>query len=89
MAKLVARIVTSAESRHFWGLPGGGPADDRVRMKLAVRPEIEPCEGAVFLYRYDREGGFAGDTWYVSVEEAKEQARFEYPDAVLELREEE
>jgi hypothetical protein len=87
MAKLVAHIDTATESRHFWGMPGGGQSDGRVRMKPASRLEIVQSEKEVFLYRYDSEGGFAGDTWHMSMEEAKEQARFEYPDAVLEWRE--
>ena len=36
----------------------------------------------VFLFRYDALGNFAGDTWHLSIDEAKEQAESEYGDAV-------
>ena len=35
-------------------------------------------EGNVFLYRLTRSGEAGGDTWHPSVEEAKEQAEYEY-----------
>lgn len=37
---------------------------------------------SVFLFRYDAQGDFAGDTWHLSIDEAKEEAESEYGDAV-------
>ncbi|MFO1187379.1 MAG: hypothetical protein U1E87_07995 [Alphaproteobacteria bacterium] len=38
----------------------------------------------MFLYRIAKDREFAGDTWRETIEEAKEQAQFEYGDAVSE-----
>jgi len=37
---------------------------------------------SVFLFRYDAQGDLAGDTWHLSIDEAKEEAESEYGDAV-------
>lgn len=39
---------------------------------------IEEQEGAFSLLRYTRSGEFAGDTWHLTLDEAKAQAEFEY-----------
>jgi len=36
----------------------------------------------VMLYRYTTEGIFCGDTWHASVQEAMDQARYEYGDVL-------
>jgi hypothetical protein len=57
----------------------------------AARLEIEPNGGessSFFLIRYDSSGGFAGDTWHKTLEEAKSQAEWEFkipPDAWTEV----
>lgn len=35
-----------------------------------------------FLYRFTKSGHDAGDTWHRNIEEAQEQARYEYGDLV-------
>jgi len=40
--------------------------------------EIEDTDDGFLLLRYDKDGAFAGDTWHLTVEEAKEQAAFEF-----------
>lgn len=43
---------------------------------------LERHPDGVFLYRYATDGTFAGDTWHMTFDEAKEQATFEYGDAL-------
>lgn len=92
-ARLVALIrnpqeVSSSSPRtiHFEGLPAG-LLEDQEEPRALPSPDvlvIEENPDGVFLFRYDREGEFGGDTWHQSVEDAKEQARFEYGDLVEE-----
>jgi hypothetical protein len=46
---------------------------------------VEPS--GPMVYRYTAQGDFAGDTWHEDIEQAKEQAEFEYGDALGEWRE--
>lgn len=95
-ARLVALIrnpqeVSSSSPRtiHFEGLPAG-LLENQEEPRTLPSPDvlvIEETSDGVFLYRYDREGEFGGDTWHESIEEAKEQAGFEYGDLVEEWRE--
>ena len=39
---------------------------------------IDPKPDGIFLLRHTLEGGFGGDTWHRSVDEAKGQAEHEY-----------
>ena len=39
---------------------------------------LEAHDGHAMLYRYAADGNFAGDTWHENVEDAKEQAEYEY-----------
>jgi hypothetical protein len=47
-------------------------------MPTAVRVEIIDANGGFSLVRYSAEGAFAGDTWHATLEEAKQQAHFEF-----------
>jgi hypothetical protein len=47
-------------------------------MPIAEALLIEVEADGVFLFRLSADGQFAGDTWHESVEEAKEQAKFEF-----------
>ena len=50
-------------------------------MSPAVRVEIEEDQtgtGNFFLLRYGLKDEFAGDTWHQTLDEAKEQAEFEF-----------
>ncbi len=40
--------------------------------------EIEARDGAFYLYYFDSNGDGLADTWHETVEQAKEQARFEF-----------
>ena len=43
---------------------------------------IQEKPDGFFLERFDQNGEIVGDTWHASVEDAKQQARFEYADAL-------
>jgi hypothetical protein len=55
-----------------------GEADTRTRMPLARVLVVETRSDGTFLDRYDDTGAGAGDTWHMSIEDAKEQAGLEY-----------
>jgi len=84
MAHREVAIVFTADdrppSRHFVGMPEViGPAGQN-RSALAwprVAVIIERPDG-VFLERFSDSGEPVGDTWHMTVEEAKEQAAKEY-----------
>jgi hypothetical protein len=84
---LYARIAPSARPspvRHYSGLPPEvtGGVDDRTELPRATLVVLNSTTEGVFLYRYDANGEFVTDTWHASIEDAKEQARFEYEDAL-------
>jgi hypothetical protein len=39
---------------------------------------VEPSLDGVFLYRYGRDGNCVGESWHMNVEDAKDQANYEY-----------
>lgn len=47
-------------------------------MQIASLVEIRVVSDGVFLLRYSDDGRFVGDTWHMSVEDAKDQAAFEF-----------
>ena len=80
------RATTSEPKvRHLMGfppelVPGAG------EQVLLPEPELLVIDGeseqGFFLYRLTRSGEFGGDTWHASIEEALEQAKFEYSDRI-------
>lgn len=48
---------------------------------------IEERHDGVFLDRYTIKGKWGGDTWHKTIEDAKNQARYEYGDKVMEWQE--
>jgi hypothetical protein len=47
-------------------------------MGAALFLVIEERPDGVFLYRYNAQGVCVGDTWHMSVDDAKNQASYEY-----------
>ena len=47
-------------------------------LPIAAQVEIEDEGNGVYLYRYDSNGKCVGDTWHLTLAEAKNQAQFEY-----------
>jgi hypothetical protein len=79
-AILGARVHTGQlrRTRHYLGLPAEVGGKDQIDLPDAEIALIELDESGVFLIRYLINGDFAGDTWHQTVEEAKDQARYEY-----------
>lgn len=44
---------------------------------------IEKRQGAIYLERYDNDGQWGGNTWHKTIEDAKNQAKFEYGDSLI------
>jgi hypothetical protein len=86
--RLVAKLASphlSAQTTHYVGLPPEltGGQDYRQRIGPALLLLISATSEGVFLNRFDALGNGVGDTWHTSLEEAKEQAKFEFPAAPL------
>jgi hypothetical protein len=39
---------------------------------------IEQSSDGTYLFRFDAEGTWSGDTWHMSIDDAREQAAFEF-----------
>jgi len=75
---LVATIPPSRRIHHS-GFPhelGAGSA--RRTLPAARFLTIELTAEGFFLFRFAEDGVFAGDTWHPSIDEAKDQANYEY-----------
>ena len=86
-SKLAVRLLSiltgeqsSAKVRHYRGLPPEltGGKDTRQKMGPALFLVIKEEKSGIFLYRYSANGNCVGDTWHMSVDEAKDQAAYEY-----------
>ena len=77
--KLMAKVRRgTGRTRHSIGRwQDDGPVLDS-EFAPAAQVEIEQGESGFYLLRYDSGGEFAGDTWHETIEEAKEQAKYEY-----------
>jgi hypothetical protein len=49
-----------------------------VEVLPVVHVRIEADDLGFYLFRFDESGQMVADTWHQSLEEAKDQARFEY-----------
>jgi hypothetical protein len=81
--RLTARVIARPlrpKVGHYIGAPPEltDGKDVRHRLPPPVALLIEESEDGVFLFRIGSGGEPAGDTWHPSIEEAKEQALFEY-----------
>lgn len=78
------RVERFPRVRHYVGFPPhlGGVDGEIQRTKLpgADVLMIEAREDGFFLFRFTRAGDFAGDTWHLSLDDAKHQAGFEFGD---------
>lgn len=81
--RLIARIsgrLLEPKVKYYRGLPPE-LTDGNDRRELLETPAliaIEEKTDGVFLLRFTADGQVVGDTWHMTVEEAKEQARFEF-----------
>lgn len=66
------------DTRHTWGVPGGGSKD----MPVAEVVYLEVEEPSAMLFRFTRSSDVCVDTWHESPQDAYDQATFEYGDAL-------
>ena len=43
---------------------------------------VPDTDGGAMLFRYTANGQFGGDTWHATIDDAREQAKFEYDEAL-------
>ncbi len=80
--RLVALVGVIAGERQMVHTMGH-PIDPEKLLPLPDVLLLEASEGSgVMLYRYTAQGEFGGDTWHETIADAKEQAIFEYRDAL-------
>jgi hypothetical protein len=73
---------------HYAGFPKSLAIDSTPRSLPS--PDflvIEETKEGFYLIRYTRSGEFGGDTWHQSLEDAKDQATYEFRDSLTEWRE--
>lgn len=63
---------------HAIGFIQDGRAQKSALIGGESRLEIVKEEAGIFLYRLNDKGEIIADTWHLTIEEAKEQAAFEY-----------
>jgi hypothetical protein len=84
--RIGALVVTSLPQRriHHSGFPPelSGAGSPRKTLPAARFLTIELTAEGFFLFRFAEDGAFAGDTVHRSVEEAKDQANYEYGNAL-------
>jgi hypothetical protein len=70
----------SPSVKHYKGVPPEltDGEDTRKEMPSALLLVIDNKPDGVFLYRFDAKGECVGDTWHMSIEDAKHQATYEY-----------
>ncbi|HWF62077.1 MAG TPA: hypothetical protein VN666_17465 [Nitrospira sp.] len=80
-AKITGRLA-EPHVKHYYGLPLELTAghDLREQMEAPALVLIEEKSDGVFLFRFSADGQVVGDTWHMMVEEAKQQAYFEFPE---------
>lgn len=89
---LIAKVTALSSTRntvHYSGVPpidGDGPYYSQ-KMSPASMLVIEENDSGFFLYRYSSDRKIVGDTWHKTIEEAKEQAKFEFGECVSKWKE--
>jgi len=81
--RLVTRIsgtMPEPKVKHYSGPPPEltDGTDTRERMDWPALLLIEKKKDGVFLFRFTAEGRCVGDTWHQTVDEAQQQAKFEF-----------
>jgi hypothetical protein len=77
--KIRARVKQcTGATAHFEGELHDDEVVQTRRYDPAAVAEIQQTENGFFLVRFTATGDFAGDTWHATLDEAKEQATFEF-----------
>jgi hypothetical protein len=61
--------------RHYKGMPWASDRAEFPRPSIAV---VNETPDGFFLIRLTRDGTFCGDTWHMTVDDARGQAEFEF-----------
>ncbi len=82
-AKITDRL-TKPLVKHYSGLPPELTAghDLREQMEAPALVFIQETSEGVLLFRFTSDGQVVGDTWHMTMEEAKQQAYFEFPEVL-------
>lgn len=88
--RLTAQLTentAAANAKHYHGRPPelAGGVDTRVELARPAYLTTEETSEGVFLCRFTSDGRPVGDTRHRTVAEAKDQAQFEYGDALEEV----
>ena len=83
--RLVAKVTGQLDElkvKHYFGFPPEltGGEDRRQLREPAALVVLGQEKDGVFLTRYTANGKEVGDTWHMTVEDAKHQAQYEYGD---------
>lgn len=79
MVKQIAVVKKILHANQFIGLPiEMSDASASKSMPSADFLVIEGNEASYMLWRYTIDGGFAGDTWHASLDDAVYQANYEF-----------
>lgn len=86
---LVEQTGNRTATIHFQGMPPEltGGQDQRETLPWPRVLLIEEEREGIFLYRFSEDGSFGGDTWHMDLDEAKEQAEYEYEGLLGDWRE--
>jgi hypothetical protein len=79
--KLYAKVkkVTGGTKHYIGTIINDQPVpveDMPIATWVVIKDDDE--SGGFFLFRYDKDGNFGGDTWHLTLDEAKGQGKFEY-----------
>jgi hypothetical protein len=76
--------TSKPKTKHYRGLPpeATGGIDTRQEMGRALFLTIEQQPDGVFLYRFDAQGECVGDIWHANIDDAEQQASYEFGDLV-------
>lgn len=81
-------VASLPRTRHYVGLPPGigSDGDSRELLPMAsvlvLEEPIERGDCSYLLIRYAADGAYAGDTWHLTIDDALEQASYEFGDAL-------
>lgn len=93
MSNLMYNVISNMEKqnlqvKHYMGYPPELTKDNKkTDFPIPKFLIIETKSEGVFLTRYSDKGEFAGDTWHQNIEEAKDQAKLEYGQALEDWKE--
>ncbi len=89
--RLVARVIgriPEPRVKHFHGLPPEltDGKDQRQQLQWPDLLVIESKPDGIFLFRFTADRKIVGDTWHSTIDEAKNQASFEFKNLLSEWK---